>query len=419
MLRAIREIQPSWIVGENVSGLISWNGGLVFHEVQTDLEAAGYKVLPFILPACAVNAPHRRDRVWFIAYSDSCRNNSTSRGTNGFREQQDKEQSGSGGAMQTNRLGDEQDAANSNGYGCDRSDSQNEKHTSYGRFDALNDIEQVCDATDTSGIRLEGSVSSGEYERQRQQVQEGGKVGEHIYENKSGIRFQNFPTQSPVCFRNDGIPSDTHARTIQNENSMDRSIVIKNCLDKGYLFVNYETGQIYSTRSRNRMEKGMAIELPGAICNGYKVHNIYFEGIKKQCRAHQIVWISANGLYDKDKYMIDHIDRDKENNRLSNLRLVDAKGNRSNVTEYEGKLSQDEKDRMFALYEDGNMSMRELGEDFGISKSRVQQLISEHCKLDGITFPKWRNESIKAAGNAIVPQVALEIFKVIQKMRKP
>jgi DNA (cytosine-5)-methyltransferase 1 len=35
--------------------------------------------------------------------------------------------------------------------------------------------------------------------------------------------------------------------------------------------------------------------------------------------------------------------------------------------------------------------------------------------LDGITFSKWRNESIKAAGNAIVPQVALQIFKAIEQ----
>jgi DNA (cytosine-5)-methyltransferase 1 len=71
MLRAIREIQPSWVVGENVRGLTNWNGGLVFDEVQTELEAEGYEVLPFLLPACAVNAPHRRDRIWFVAYSDT------------------------------------------------------------------------------------------------------------------------------------------------------------------------------------------------------------------------------------------------------------------------------------------------------------------------------------------------------------
>jgi DNA (cytosine-5)-methyltransferase 1 len=72
MLRAIREIQPRYVVGENVSGLVNWNGGMVFDEVQADLEAQGYEVRPFILPACAVNAPHRRDRVWFVAYSDKC-----------------------------------------------------------------------------------------------------------------------------------------------------------------------------------------------------------------------------------------------------------------------------------------------------------------------------------------------------------
>ena len=69
MLRAIREIQPRWIVGKNVLGLTNWNGGLVFDEVQADLETAGYKVWAYVLPACAINAPHRRDRVWFVAYA--------------------------------------------------------------------------------------------------------------------------------------------------------------------------------------------------------------------------------------------------------------------------------------------------------------------------------------------------------------
>jgi DNA (cytosine-5)-methyltransferase 1 len=71
MLRAIREIQPGWVVGENVRGLTNWNGGVVFDEVQADLEAEGYEVLPFLLPACAVNTPHRRDRIWFVAHSVS------------------------------------------------------------------------------------------------------------------------------------------------------------------------------------------------------------------------------------------------------------------------------------------------------------------------------------------------------------
>lgn len=71
MLRAIRECSPRWVVGENVRGIISWSRGLVFDEVQSDLEALGYEVTPYVLPACAVNAPHRRDRVWFIAHAKS------------------------------------------------------------------------------------------------------------------------------------------------------------------------------------------------------------------------------------------------------------------------------------------------------------------------------------------------------------
>ena len=48
-------------------------GGLVFEEVQTDLEAEGYEVQAYILPACSQNAPHKRERTWFVAHSDSAR----------------------------------------------------------------------------------------------------------------------------------------------------------------------------------------------------------------------------------------------------------------------------------------------------------------------------------------------------------
>ena len=71
MLRAVREIKPRWVVGENVRGIISWNDGLVFDEVCSDLEAEGYQVQPYLLPACGVNAPHQRFRVWFVAHTDS------------------------------------------------------------------------------------------------------------------------------------------------------------------------------------------------------------------------------------------------------------------------------------------------------------------------------------------------------------
>lgn len=70
MLRVIREVEPMWVVGENVAGLISMDGGRVFAGIVTDLENAGYTVEAFVVPACAVGAPHRRDRLWIVAHRE-------------------------------------------------------------------------------------------------------------------------------------------------------------------------------------------------------------------------------------------------------------------------------------------------------------------------------------------------------------
>ncbi|WP_199736752.1 DNA cytosine methyltransferase [Fibrisoma montanum] len=70
MLRVISEVQPRWVVGENVSGILNWSDGLVVHEVLSDLESLGYETIPPVnLPAAGVNAPHERQRVWFVAYA--------------------------------------------------------------------------------------------------------------------------------------------------------------------------------------------------------------------------------------------------------------------------------------------------------------------------------------------------------------
>ena len=67
MFRLVQELRPDWVIGENVAGHI--NMGL--DEVLADLEAAGYTARPFVIPACAVDAHHRRDRVWIVAHANS------------------------------------------------------------------------------------------------------------------------------------------------------------------------------------------------------------------------------------------------------------------------------------------------------------------------------------------------------------
>lgn len=73
MLRAIREVQPEWVVGENVYGITSKKFELVFEEICSSLEAEGYEVQPVIIPASAIGAEHERERVWFIAHAERFR----------------------------------------------------------------------------------------------------------------------------------------------------------------------------------------------------------------------------------------------------------------------------------------------------------------------------------------------------------
>lgn len=66
MLRVIKAVRPRWVIGENVAGHVTMG----LDTVLSDLEAAGYTSRCFVVPAVAVDAPHRRDRCWIVANSD-------------------------------------------------------------------------------------------------------------------------------------------------------------------------------------------------------------------------------------------------------------------------------------------------------------------------------------------------------------
>jgi len=65
MLRVINEAHPAWIIGENVAGIVT----MELDNILSDLEALNYAAWPLVIPACAVDARHRRDRVWIVAHA--------------------------------------------------------------------------------------------------------------------------------------------------------------------------------------------------------------------------------------------------------------------------------------------------------------------------------------------------------------
>lgn len=205
MLRAIREIQPTWVVGENVGGLLSWNGGLVFNEVQTDLEAEGYEILPLLLPAASVNAPHKRDRIWFIAYSKAFR------GSKGFG----KETNCNGGGKDSehitkgNEIRDRNSTTSGTGISSNttsegrkeweqnngRSDSKKNKTRKNDRFERFSDN---GNAPNSDNKRLQRSKNDGGIRKGRQNRSE-------FITGLLPPNWQKFPTQSPICDGDDGL----------------------------------------------------------------------------------------------------------------------------------------------------------------------------------------------------------------------
>jgi DNA (cytosine-5)-methyltransferase 1 len=83
MLRVIRETKPSWIIAENVEGIVNINEGMVLRQVLNDLENEGFKSQCIIIPASGIGAWHQRKRIWIMAYSDSNRHVSEIRRGNG------------------------------------------------------------------------------------------------------------------------------------------------------------------------------------------------------------------------------------------------------------------------------------------------------------------------------------------------
>lgn len=202
MLRAIREIQPTWVVGENVFGLVNWSGGLVFHEVQADLEAQGYEVQPYVLPACAVNAPHRRDRIWFVAKNA----NENGRGSK-QRKEESKERKQWDACSRNNELlrtNNEKvgNAADTNSNGQQWSDSKHEVNTSEGRKYAQYDTKQSND----NGDATDTYCSNYKTWSQRKILGQQNRKKTNGYSNvECRNKWQNFPTVSPVCDGDDGL----------------------------------------------------------------------------------------------------------------------------------------------------------------------------------------------------------------------
>ncbi|MBL7682045.1 MAG: DNA cytosine methyltransferase [Flavipsychrobacter sp.] len=171
MYRVIREVKPRWIVCENVYGLLNWNEGLVFDTVQSDLETEDYEVASYVLPASGVNAPHQRYRVWIVG-----------------RLSEPAAAGKAEAAADTDSLRRQR-----TGIFCKASQRRNARQ--HKQTDSL------CP------VQSPQAAPNSHCERQQPQTPDGKLAGRRPRFNDTGYRWQDWPTQPPLCGGNDGIPT--------------------------------------------------------------------------------------------------------------------------------------------------------------------------------------------------------------------
>ena len=296
MLRTIREIKPRWIVGENVRGLLNWNGGVVLDEIYTDLEDEGYEVWTFVLPAASVNAPHRRDRVWIVAYSDC-------------------------------RIEDKNSRANPETKG---------EVWGHEEGNVLRELPSARDVANTNSLRRRGGIVSSKSDKEQRD-----KMGSNINQHRDGVRGE----------------AEGRSPTTSNSSSIRHTL----------------SGQSKSSKEEGR-----------SLGQGFEDN---WDGVWGEDDRRSTIATNANGTRLEGQ---------------TTQRVHSGQGRKSEVQDDERSWR-------------GSETYEYRWETFPTKSPVCGEYDGIPRKLDSITFPKWRKESIKAYGNAIVPQVAHQIFKAIER----
>lgn len=166
-IRALREIKPEWFVAENVYGLATAKFRPTLEKIYSCLESEGYEVLPpIIIPASAVDAPHERYRIWIVAHTNSYDAGRPGPGEIGRKA----------GTLQ---------------------EKQKERERLWSEFKRISEERAIANATSCGRLQSSSKFGSEQFTQ--------------------GIPdWRRFPTQSPVCGRNDGFPGQLDGVTIPN-----------------------------------------------------------------------------------------------------------------------------------------------------------------------------------------------------------
>ena len=302
--------------------------------------------------------------------------------------------------------------AGSIGYELDRSPTlaanRNDAAVCYDMTHACDVIRDCGEVSPTLKARMgtgENNVPICIGNGQADQLRKSDKVGAlNCMHDQQCVMLHNIVRRlTPLeCERLQGFPEIIKA-DIENM-SKDEFIALN--LASGQIIADCKNGKVYTTKGPGGIALAKPKELAGTIVNGYRVVSIRNGAVKKQCRVHRIIWIAQNGVI-PEGMVVDHINNDKLDNRIENLQLLTPEDNSSKASNDGLYLSGDENPasviseqariEIALWYQTGEFTIRQLAEKYGISKSRVHQIVKAHGWTDIGDWIDTKGKKHKAA----------------------
>lgn len=466
MLRAIREIQPDWVVGENVAGILSMvqpgsetalgrekslfgevdrkrilhRQEYVVETVCNDLEREGYSVQPVVIPACAVGAPHRRDRVFFIARRIQDNNNNIGSGYTcrfgrfSVSESMEMEDKQFRVCLQNNQserrwkeMEDYLDAQidllsegkrGSGPYQQMQNGQQKAKSSDISSLGKSSQSEERFRSKETEGTEQMACDNLCEQEKDSPRIfryKRGGdeckvECGEKIVAHRADAGVEGMQRKWEDNILSGRTAPDTDSHRWRNGKNQQVTIAERKGTANIGTFREDGTSSYSQCSGSGQIYKEVQSEQP----NGHSFDSNGYEWDATNSNSEKLQEWLKTGRRSNEAENRARIDNGIE--RFGSLRYAPYSYNKrlqgcinfGSVGKEKKKSSHEQfSGSLFPDWQNFPTQSPVCSRDDGIS-----------TRLDGIAFSKWRQESIKAYGNAILPQVMYEIFLAIESIEK-
>ena len=412
-VRAVRELRPEWLLWENVPGALSSSHGEDFRCLLESLDALGYGLAWRVLDAQFFGVAQRRERVFLVGrlgdVEGPCKvlfePESLRWDTPTSREKRKELAARAGGGAAS--AGFRWNAGGNTGLGWQEDASATvESNMPPAVYQIAGNI---IGREDKNGGHQLGVVDPDEHgaftlntadrhavafaQNTRDEVRLVGKDGSIVgaLAAEPGMKQTSYVAQEDMsvrrltpreCERLQGFPSVVELEV----EKMTSDELIACALANGDIFCDFDTGEVYGTRGPGGIKLNEPKKLGFKHPSGYVHVSLHAGGEKKQVRAHRIVYVAAYGEI-PDGMVIDHVNNDKSDNRLSNLQMMTPEGN-SRKAAMEGRYLSGEQNpkckigaavrtKMMHDYSEHGMTYRDLARKYGVSKSRVSQIAHE------------------------------------------